>query len=415
MLIYITNRKLPKLKVGKKTKVSVAQISQKLNRSKPAGHERISTGLASKDYKSITFYPHGDEVDLFQAIDSSEYKKPWLVFVHGFHQDPAETIEKARLLEQVHGVNVVLFAWPSRPNPVESFNTDSILKQLKSYALTMVLGVARPSLLGFFLGELKNLVADYKNNYAPARKNAEQSTQDFYAALEVVRDNLLPAVKPSNLSLVVHSMGNYLLQKTIYDKNKLPLTFWNIVSHQADVKATNHASWVSSLFGYCDNKLYVTVNVLDVVLASSNVLHRLNKVKDSERLGQSVQLKPDGLYQGYIQNIASYLDFTDGVGIETEHEIFTRNSEEIDEYIVSLLGRIFRGEADRLPVIKGRSKSGFSMMPTLPRVFKPRFIKEDESLCSGGFDDDCLIESLKEFEDPFAKEPDYIPELDDDY
>ena len=35
----------------------------------------------------------------------------------------------------------------------------------------------------------------------------------------------LPKVGVKNLSLVVHSMGNYLLQRTMHDKDILPIMF----------------------------------------------------------------------------------------------------------------------------------------------------------------------------------------------
>jgi DNA-binding transcriptional MerR regulator len=414
MLVYITNRKLPDTPVASREKIAVKKISQKLNSSVTGGAGRIITGLASADHKNITFYPRGEESKLFDSIAADELKKPWLVFLHGFHQDPEETVEKARLLQEIHGVNVVLFAWPSHPLPIKSFEMAKIRKQIKIYLQSMIFSFVRPNLVTILVGEIRNFIRDYTNNYRPARKNAEKSTDDFYAALSLVDQYLAPKVGVKRLSLVVHSMGNYLLQRTLYDKNGLPTTFSNIVSHEADVKASNHASWITGLFGYSVNKVYITVNAYDSTLAGSNILHRYYKEKDTTRLGQSTRLKPEGIQQGYIQKLVHYLDFTDGEGIDGEHEIFTRNSEQIDPNIVALLGRVFRGEADKLPAKKGRSASGFSMMPTVPMVYKPQWIVEDESLCDDGPGADCLVKSLDEFDDPFAAAPEYIPELDDD-
>lgn len=427
MLIYITNRKLPGPAINKRTYIRVKNIGQSLNTARPGGHDRIMSGIASDNHRGIFFYPRGEENKLFDSIDAVQYARPWLLFLHGFHQDPEETVEKARRLQEIHGVNVVLFSWPSHPMPIRSFDTDGLRTQLKSYALSMLFKAQRPSLLLYFLGEMKNFIADYKNNYEPARRNAERSTDDFYAALQVVDTYLAPRVKTDRLSLIVHSMGNYLMQRTLADHGELPIKFWNIVCHQADVRSANHVSWVPLLSGYAGNRLYVTVNVLDAVLAASNLLHRISGRRNCERLGQSVRLKPDGDYQGYGQKIIRYLDFTDGYGVAIEHEIFTRDgvdiddepilaaADEIDQNIVDLLGRIFRGESDRLPTVRGRSSaSGFSMMPTLPMVYKPQWIVEDENLCDEGPDVDCFIRSLDVFEDPFKKPAEHIPELDDD-
>ena len=61
MLIYITNRGLPNAPTSRTRKIAVKKISQKLNTAKPGGHDRIVSGLASADFKSITFYPRGKE------------------------------------------------------------------------------------------------------------------------------------------------------------------------------------------------------------------------------------------------------------------------------------------------------------------------------------------------------------------
>jgi len=242
----------------------------------------------------------------------------------------------------------------------------------------------------------------------------------------LLKNNLLPKIRSNQLSLVVHSMGNFLLQKTLEHKNGLPPGFQNIVSHQADVKSSNHVSWMPMLSAYASHKLYITVNVLDYVLAASNMLHKINGVRDRERLGRSVRIKPDGIYQGYIQSSARYLDFTDGYGVDVMHEIFTcegvdiddaaisAESGKVDRNIVDLLGRIFRGERDRLPATRGRSLNGFSMMPTLPCVYKPKWIVEDQDLC-GDERHICMITSLGEFDDPYTQEADYDADIDEDW
>ena len=426
MLIYITNREVADMPVSRPKTISVKKIGQGLSKRKEKGKPVFLTGLASDDYSRVRFYPPGSEPDLFDQVEASEYKrKPWLVFLHGFHQDPWETVEKARLLETIHGVNVVLFAWPSRPRPVNAFDVDNILDELTEYIKNPVFAV-RPSLKGILLGETIKLLKDFAGNYRPARRNAEKSTTDFYAALELLKKHLLPKIRKNQLNLVVHSMGNYLLQKTLEHNNGLPLAFHNIVSHQADVKASNHASWMPMLSAYSQHRLYITVNVLDYVLAASNMLHKINGVRDRERLGHSVRIKPDGIYQGYIQNTAQYLDFTDGYGVDVKHEIFTCEGTDIDDAVISaesgkvdqnvvdLLGRIFRGERDRLPASRGKSLNGFSMMPTLPRVYKPQWIVEDQDLC-GDERHICMITSLGEFDDPYTQETEYDADFDEDW
>lgn len=415
MLIYVTNRNLPKLSSSNPTNLSVSKIGQTLSKSNTS-HDVIISGIASKNYKNIKFYPRGKETDLFDSISDDDLKKPWLVLLHGFHQDPAETIEKAQKLYEIYGVNVVLFSWPSRPKPVKAFSSESVDKIVKSSISSLLMGTKKLAIGKYLIVETKKAISDLKGNYLPARENARKSTNDFYAALELVNAYLVPKIGVSKISLFVHSMGNYLLQNTMKDKKGLPMSFQNIICHQADVKSSNHASWVSGLYGYSKGKLYVTVNVFDYALAASNVLNKLNGEKNTERLGQSVKLKPEGMHQGYIQGLASYIDLTDAVGVDSKHEIFTETADNIDPVIVELFGRLFRSEkTDKLPTKKDSVKSGFRMMPTLPKVYKPQWILEDEALCEPDYNNDCLISSLQYFEDPFKVEPDYDPDLDEDY
>lgn len=408
MLIYITNRKLPKLPSDKPSSLQVSKIGQTLANANAAKGNAIVSGIASKNYKSIKFYPKGSEANLFNSIDAVELKKPWLVFLHGFHQDPAETIEKAKKLHEIYGVNVVLFSWPSRPKPIKSFSAESLNGLIKSLGKSLLFGSTKISISKYFFEETRKAIADLKDNYKPAKENARKSTNDFYAALELLNNNLVPKIGKSKISLVVHSLGNFLMQQTINDKKSLPINFFNIVFHQADVKSSNHASWVSSLNSSISNKLYITINVFDYVLTASNILNKYNGEKNTERLGQSVKLKPEGIHQGYIQGPVSYLDFTDADGINSKHEILTENNKEIDPVISDLLGRLFRSEKrDKLPEKRGTLKGGFIMMPTIPKVFKPQYIREDESLCDNNYDEDCLISPLQYFEDPFKLEAEY--------
>ena len=106
MLIYITNREVADMPVSRPKTISVKKIGQGLSKRKEKGKPVFLTGLASDDYSRVRFYPPGSEPDLFDQVEASEYKrKPWLVFLHGFHQDPWETVEKARLLETFDVVN----------------------------------------------------------------------------------------------------------------------------------------------------------------------------------------------------------------------------------------------------------------------------------------------------------------------
>ena len=426
MLIYVTNRKLTNVPETVPVRNRIGEIGVALNTKKNSAGDAIYFGLSNSHYSSIEFFPRGMEAALFNKVDPNEYNKPWVVLLHGYHQDVKETIAKARFLIDKQGVNVVLFSWPSRPKPVSSFDISVFDDYIKDFVKSVLFGFGRPSLQAIFVKEVKNLLKDLVTNYQPARKNAELSTTDFHNALSVIKKFLIKQEKVK-LSLFVHSMGNYLLQNTIKDKGYLPVLFSNILLHQADVNATTHASWIPRLLGSASKKVYISVNVFDYVLAASNILHRYKLGnKNVERLGQSVRVKPDGVYQGYIHSLVEYLNFTDGFGVENKHEIFTcdgvsvdepwaAGSNDIDDTIFQLIGRIIRSESsDGLPAKIGRHANGkgFSRMDTSVKIYKPRWIVEDENLCEE-HESLCFLDSFDDFEDPFQPAPVYDPELDD--
>lgn len=426
MLLYVTNRKLTKVPDNVPVRNRISEIGVGLNTKKNSAGDAIYFGLANSNYSSIEFFPRGMEAALFNKIDPGEYTKPWVVLLHGYHQDVKETIIKARFLIDNQGVNVVLFSWPSRPKPVGSFDVSKLDDYIKDFVKSVIFGFGRPSLQAIFVKEIKNLLKDLVTNYVPARKNAELSTNDFHNALSVVKQYLVKQEKVK-LSLFVHSMGNYLLEKTIEDKGYLPVLFANIMLHQADVNASTHSTWVPRLLGSASKKIYISVNVFDYVLAASNILHRYKLGnKNVERLGQSVRIKPDDPYQGYIHGLVEYLNFTDGFGVENKHEIFTCNgvnieepweagSNDIDMTIFQLIGKIIRSEqSDGLAPRIGRHPNGkgFSTMDTLVNIHEPRWIVEDENLCEE-HESFCFIDSFDYFSDPYKPLSAEVPELQD--
>lgn len=428
MLIYITNRKLAKLPTTKPVFNHINKIGIELNKKKNPLGDCIYCGIANNNYSGVRFFPRGNEQDLFDEVlsrDSAAYTKPWVLLLHGFHQDVKETIAKARFLIDKQGVNVVLFSWPSRPKPISSFDASTLEDYIKDFVKSIVFGFGAPSLKSVFIKDISKWLQDKVTNYVPARLNAELSTTDFYNTTALLNTHLMPKIKHGKLSLFVHSMGNYLLQNTIKDKGRLPITFTNILLHQADVDAADHAAWVPGLASSTSKKLYISVNVFDYVLAASNILNRVKLGKKNvERLGQSVRMKPVDAYQGYINGIVDYLDFTDGFGIGVKHEIFTNEgisldepilagANDIDELIFHLIGRIIRSEnSDGLRNKPGKSPTGMSMMPAVPRIHKPGWILEDESLCEE-HENYCFIDSYDDFVRQYLSDAPYDPDLDD--
>lgn len=332
MIIVITNRTLPSAADTGTFDIKVKEMGVTLDDSVESG-KRIHTGLLLTDNKSVRFAAQGDEHLIYDPVTAEEASQPWVFFVHGFHQDPDENIEKACDLAKRHKVNVINFAWPSRPLD-ETLSRDDVIEEIKGDVLKNKLGpntLIKLIALGA-IGYLK----DTWNNYIPAIENADASDKDLFAAINQVFEKITFSVPPV---LLVHSMGNYLLQNSLNNEDALPRLFSNIVLHQADVNSRNH-NWVEKLISnLTDNaKLYITANIYDYVLAASNIHRRIINEDDTERLGQT-------RHEYLVNDRIHYLDFSHGIGIENDHEMFKRMRADTNPHAFDCLGKIFRAES----------------------------------------------------------------------
>ena len=357
MIIVITNRILPSVTNTGTFDVNVKDMGVTLDNAIESG-KRIHTGLLNPGNETIRFAAQGDEQQIYDTITAEETSKPWVFFVHGFHQDPDENIEKAHELSVRHNVNVINFAWPSRPLD-EILSRDEIIEEITSDALKSKLGPNTLIKL-IALGAIGYLKDKWKN-YKPAAENAEASDKDLFAAINQVFEKINFSQPPV---LLFHSMGNYLLQNSLRNEAALPQSFSNIVLHQADVSARNH-NWVESSLPSLTNKakLYITANIYDYVLAASSAHRRLLNKDDSERLGHT-------RHEYRVNDRIHYLDFSHGIGIDNDHEMFKRLRADTSPHVFDCLGKIFRAEQSiGLPTESNQESSGFTKINSAINLF----------------------------------------------
>ena len=133
----------------------------------------------------IKLFPQGKEKDMFtdlvNKIDAAgpdhELRRPWVMFVHGFNQTIEKNIKKARNIEKWRKVNVIVFSWPSQPQPGK---TDKVMKVIKSKAISKFV---RTNLTAAAIGALTDFIEDYWRTYTLAKMNAESSADDMYNVL----------------------------------------------------------------------------------------------------------------------------------------------------------------------------------------------------------------------------------------
>jgi len=395
MIIVFTNRKLPSAVSTKAGSINVTELGVILNQQQ-GNKPHIRSGVLSADYKRIALTRKGDEASVFANIKANDKYKPWVIFIHGFHQDPQENIAKARALYQNHQVNVIVFAWPSRPQNHELSMKD-IRQLVAKDVLTASLGARTLGKIGsnFVYRALK----DRWVNYQPAMDNAEKSKANLLETLKLV-DQHLDTERPP--VLLVHSMGNYVLQNVLSRRKQLDMKFSNIVLHQPDVNSQNH-QWVEKLKASLTDigKLYITTNATDYVLAASCIMRKLKRSRYTERLGQT--------RHHYIVDDINYLDFTGGEYVENKHELFIESRSKTNEEIFDLLGRLFSAKPDQLPRENNESHAGFSKMPSNINLYQLEYILdplENEVMAE-------KVPSLKWFRDPLLVDNTASQHMDD--
>lgn len=226
--------------------------------------------------------------------------KPWVFFVHGFNQSLIKNLEKCREIQD-YGCNVVAFSWPSNPGPQEHY------KKFKEYK--------------------------------KARKNARRSVIALNRCVDTLAAYLREFSSEKcqvSISMVVHSLGNFLMQNYVSHPEFGDETsvFGNIILHQPDADTRHHPMWVEKLSAR--SRVYVTINAHDAVLATSDVVN-------PDRLGNTrIHEHAEG---------TTYIDFTWGKGVSHSHRPWHEPGEK-NAAIARFYTQVFHGR-------RGESEPGW--------------------------------------------------------
>lgn len=198
-------------------------------------------------------------------------------YVHGFDTSFAEALEQGRLIERLHGVEVVLFTWPSNPGglPLEEYRNARRVAQASFGALDAAL----------------------------EKFGRYQREQPF--------DPVALGACRVSVNFLAYSLGNYLFEHYVNSNQYAAETrlFTNVVLCQADVDARQHDYWVGKLFA--GQRVYVTLNENDKVLGFSEAVNY-------PRLGRTLT--------GLVAANATYVDFTRGAGVGNAHRVWAQTS-----------------------------------------------------------------------------------------
>lgn len=244
---------------------------------------------------------------LVARVRDEDDPKHVVFFVHGFNNTLEDVAKRCDSLERTFGVEVVAFSWPANGGGVKgvvSYKDDKRDAQASVVAFDRALEKASGLVQELRRVVIENIVAKNMVRFA---ENGEKFRERLTAAAE--KDC------PVRISLMLHSMGNYLLERTMKSTalgGHLPL-FDNILMCAADVNNPGHVEWVDRM--EARNRLYITINEEDAALRASRL-----KGGDEQRarLGHWTS--------NLTSEQASYVDFTRAKKVGSAHAYFEGKS-----------------------------------------------------------------------------------------
>ncbi len=240
--------------------------------------------------------------ELFQRARTE--KKSILFFVHGYNNDVSDVLKAAHTIESLYNIIVVPFTWPANGGGAISgtaaYLSDKADARASAGALNRAIRkIQEMHLLLTHSQQLKHQAT--ANNKYPNNPNAAAS----------LFTKLVEKDCPVKLSLLCHSMGNYVLKHTLStsENDTSKLVFDNVCLVAADANNEDHTKWVGQLD--VRKRVYVVINENDSALKAS----RLKPGKEQKaRLGH------------YLKKLNSpnstYIDVTDVEHIGSEHTYF---------------------------------------------------------------------------------------------
>jgi hypothetical protein len=238
-------------------------------------------------------------------VQARRENKNILLYVHGYNNDLGDILETAERMEALYNVIVVVFSWPANGGGPVSGTAAYLSDKRDARASCDALNACIHK-----IDEYHRLLTEGWQK--KLWKNAGRKFPNNPSAAQEYFSRMLDKDCKVSLSLVCHSMGNYLLKKAVLATGRAPATqlvFDNISLVAADANNEGHEAWVGRL--KVRNRLYVVINENDFALAWSR---RKPGEEQLARLGH------------YLKNLsachARYIDVTHVKGVGNSHGYF---------------------------------------------------------------------------------------------
>jgi len=343
MLIF-TNRIIDKAAAGP------AAFTRRFNPGAPAlGMAEVARDGASFALSSVAADAVDDAV-LQRLVAVFGGNRPLLLYVHGNNNTPAACFERCARLQEIYGVEVLGFSWPSEgylptgvDPAVQPGQPEAAADDGDERALREVRDDNR------LQGGIQRKIARYQQAKVNARGGAD-ALERLLRLLATAR--LYAHAQP--VSLAAHSLGAHHLQHALNLPGAPALTSacHNVVLLAPCCRAQGHAAWVTLMQPRL--RTYVCFNRGDTVLYGASIADR-GEIK----LGA----EPDTMTS--LPSLR-YIDFSGGVVGAWGHRYFVRDAgHDVPKWPKRLFGRLFAsgpdlepGEAPRKVYVQGCRADG---------------------------------------------------------
>ena len=238
-----------------------------------------------------------------------EKRRNLVLFIHGYNTAIEDALWRARRIEQAHDVEVIVFSWPSNgggDHALEDLHGVASYLSDKSDARASIGALDRTLWrMHALLHDLNAGVFDAARDHARAAKPASRD-----AERRLIADYLREHACPFNITLLAHSMGNYLYKKLLTSSSErlsCACTFDNVVLKAADTNHEGHAEWVQRI--RTRKRVYILINQDDSALGLSNL-----KIGEAQKPRLGATLAEQDAHN------ATYIDLTGTIG--REHSYF---------------------------------------------------------------------------------------------
>lgn len=248
-----------------------------------------------------------------------------LVFVHGYNNDMNDIVKTAQKLEKAYNVLVLIFSWPANGGGFFSgtaqYVGDKSDARVSTGALNRFLEKLHTYHAMLTAAQVDSLWEKAKHKY---EDNHEEARSE-YAKLQ-------QRLCKINISLLCHSMGNYVLKyATIPSDTSLDIPiFDNVCLVAADVNNKKHSEWVQKI--EARSGVYVVINKDDSALKWSRV--KPGKAQKA-RLGH------------YLKSLnapnASYINVSGAKYVDDDHSYFKDKPISQNSKLKALFSDLFEG------------------------------------------------------------------------